>query len=100
MASLCKHRLEHQGGRWWCHKPMDHAGPHDPLPHENGIGKRQRKGVCKLEDEPERKQLAGKKAKKAGDPDGASATEPPGAPTSRQERPKSHQESTRAVPPP
>ena len=79
MATLCKHRLEHQGGRWWCHQPMDHAGPHDPLPHENGIGKRERKRVCKLEDEPERKQLGKPKGKNPGDPDGASATEPPGA---------------------
>ena len=42
---LCKHGLEHKGGRWWCMQPFGHAGPHDPLPHTTagGLGKRERK---------------------------------------------------------
>ena len=50
---LCKHQLEHEGGAFWCSKPIGHSGPHDPPPHEAGITKRPRAPPKRLSDEPE-----------------------------------------------
>ena len=54
--SLCKHQLEHEGGRFWCNLPLGHAGSHEPPPHEmEGYSntKRQRVPPKRLSDEPE-----------------------------------------------
>jgi hypothetical protein len=53
---LCKHQLEHEGGRFWCNLPLGHAGSHEPPPHEvEGYSntKRQRAPPKRLSDEPE-----------------------------------------------
>jgi len=39
-STLCKNKLEHRGGCPWCLQPMDHDGPHDPIP--GGRGKREK----------------------------------------------------------
>ena len=50
---LCKHQLEHEGGAFWCHFPIGHAGPHEPAPHETeGYSiKRQRAPPKRLSDD-------------------------------------------------
>jgi hypothetical protein len=78
---LCKHQLEHKGGRWWCEQPMGHAGPHDPLPHEGaGIGKRargdSRKKLGDEEEGPQWKPAPPPKPKPAARPT-STAEEPP-----------------------
>ena len=51
---LCKHQLEHEGGRFWCNLPIGHAGPHEPPPHEAegySVQKRQRAPPKRLSDD-------------------------------------------------
>ena len=39
---MCKNRMEHEGGAFWCTLPMGHEGPHEPQPYSDGLSRRAR----------------------------------------------------------
>ena len=71
----CKHVLEHKGGRWWCCQPMNHDGPHDPMPGD-GVRRERKAPPTRLEDEEPRPQMK-KTAKPREAPPAAAAENAP-----------------------
>ena len=62
---MCKNRMEHEGGAFWCTLPMGHEGPHEPQPYSDGLSRRARAPPKRLSDEPEQAKKKGRREPRA-----------------------------------